>query len=208
MAQESTSTGEDSSSEQNYGASLLQVSKDDSKVDPVILPTTPKTYEKKESGGFLGLMNEMKTDLKTDMKEAEMEEKHASIDYVREMAEAKEARALDVKTKTDKEAVKADTEEKLAQAIQLNELTIEEIRQIKIYLTKLHIECDFLMRNYENRHEARVDEEVGLESAETIVTHEDPPNHLEAEKTYEEEHSKKDVDEHFPQGDIEDALGH
>merc|ERR1719160_149327 len=193
MAQEATT-----SSEQNYGASLLQVKhKDDSKVDPVVLPTTPKTYEKKESGGVLGLMNEMKTDLKTDMKEAEMEEKHASIDYVREMAEAKEQRAADVKSKTDKEAVKADTEEKLAQAIQLNELTIEEIAQIKIYLTKLHIECDFLMRNYENRHEARVDEEVGLESAETIVTHEEPPNHLETEKLYEEEHSKKQVDEHF-----------
>merc|ERR1719160_242409 len=197
MTQEATSTDQGSGDEQNYGASFVQVTKDDSKVDPVILPTTPKTYEKKESGGVLGLMNEMKTDLKTDMKEAEMEEKHASIDYVREMAEAKEARALDVKTKTDKEAVKAETEEKLAQAIQLNELTIEEIRQIKIYLTKLHIECDFLMRNYENRHEARVDEEVGLESAETIVTHEDPPTHLGTEKMYEEEHSKAEVEEHF-----------
>merc|ERR1719301_467399 len=93
MTQESTS-----SDDANYGASFVQIKKDDSKVDPVILPTTPKTYEKKESGGVLGLMNEMKTDLKTDMKE-----KHASIDYVREMAEAKEASALDVKTKTDKE---------------------------------------------------------------------------------------------------------
>merc|ERR1719387_1087375 len=197
MTQEATSTGEDSGKEQNYGASFVQVSKDDSKVDPVILPTTPKTYEKKESGGVLGLMNEMKTDLKTDMKEAEMEEKHASIDYVREMGEAKEQRATDVKTKTDKEAALAATEEKLAQTKQLNELTIEEIRQIKIYLTKLHIECDFLMRNYENRHEARVDEEVGLESAETIVTHEEPPTHLGTEKMYEEEHSKAEVEEHF-----------
>merc|ERR1719440_2195350 len=192
MTQESTS-----SEEQNYGASFVQVTKDDSKVDPVILPTTPKTYEKKESGGVLGLMNEMKTDLKTDMKESEMEEKHANIDYVREMAEAKEQRAADVKSKTDKEAALAATEEKLAQTKQVNELTIEEIRQIKIYLTRLHIECDFLMRNYENRHEARVDEEVGLESAETIVTHEEPPNHLETEKMYEEEHSKQQVDEHF-----------
>merc|ERR1719160_601565 len=108
MAQEATT-----SSEQNYGASLLQVKhKDDSAVDPVVLPTTPKTYEKKESGGVLGLMNEMKTDLKTDMKEAEMEEKHAQIDYVREMGEAKAQRAADVKSKTDKEA---EMEEKHAQ---------------------------------------------------------------------------------------------
>merc|ERR1719160_625290 len=197
MTQEATSTDQGSGDEQNYGASFVQIKKDDSKVDPVVLPTTPKTYEKKESGGVIGLMNEMKTDLKTDMKEAEMEEKHANIDYVREMAEAKEQRATMVKTKTDKEAALAATEEKLAQTKQLNELTIEEIRQIKIYLTKLHIECDFLMRNYENRHEARVDEEVGLESAETIVTKEEPPNHIETEKLYEEEHSKQQVDEHF-----------
>jgi len=195
------------SAEANYGAAFIQTHSD-SGVDPVILPTTPQTYEKKESGGVLGLMNEMKTDLLTDMKEAEMEEKHASIDYVREMGEAKDQRAADVQAKNDKEATLAETEGKLVQAKQLNELTIEEIAQIKIYLTKLHIECDFLMRNYENRHESRVDEEVGLETAETIVTHDEPPNHLEAEKAYEEEHSKKDVDEHFPQGDIEDALGH
>merc|ERR1719473_2492721 len=99
MTQESTSTGEDSSGEQNYGASFIQMTKDDSKVDPVVLPTTPQTYEKKESGGVIGLMNEMKTDLKTDMKEAEMEEKHASIDYVREMGEAKDQRAADVQAK-------------------------------------------------------------------------------------------------------------
>merc|ERR1719440_216406 len=131
MTQEATD-GNDSA---NYGAAFVQVKKDDSKVDPVVLPTTPTTYEKKESGGVLGLMNEMKTDLKTDMKESEMEEKHAQIDYVREMGEAKDQRAADVKTKTDKEAALATTEEKLAQTKQLNELTIEEIRQIKIYLT-------------------------------------------------------------------------
>merc|ERR1719446_971601 len=113
------------------------------------------------------------------------------------MGEAKDQRAADVKSKTDKEATLAKTEEKLVQTKQLNELTIQEIAQIKMYLAKLHIECDFLMRNFENRHEARVDEEVGLESAETIVTHEEPPNHLETEKMYEEEHSKKQVDEHF-----------
>jgi len=197
----------DDNDEANYGAAFIQIKKDDSGVDPVVLPTTPTTYEKKESGGVLGLMNEMKTDIKTDMKEAEMEEKHAQIDYVREMGEAKAQRAADVKAKLDKESTLAETEGKLVQAKQLNDLTIEEIRQIKIYLKKLHIECDFLMRNFENRHEARVDEEVGLETAETIVTHEDPPSHLGTEKVYEQEHSKAEVDEHFPDGPIPMSSG-
>merc|ERR1719446_930997 len=114
------------------------------------------------------------------------------------MGEAKDQRAADVKSKSDKEATLAKTEEKLVQAKQLNELTIQEIYQIKKYLAKLHIECDFLLRNFEVRHEARVDEEVGLETTETIVTHDEPPSHSGTEKIYEEEHSATDADEHFP----------
>lgn len=143
-------------------------------------------------------MNEMKTDLTTDQKESEVEEKHAQKDYVRVMKESKEERAADVKSLHDKRAVLAQTEDKLVQAKQNLELTIEEIHEIKLYIAQLHTECDFLMRNYENRHEARVEEEVGLETAETIVSHEEPPSHSETEKQFEEEHSKKQVDEHFP----------
>merc|ERR1719440_2427363 len=103
MTQEATD-GNDSA---NYGAAFVQVKKDDSKVDPVVLPTTPTTYEKKESGGVLGLMNEMKTDITTDMKEAEIEEKHANKNYGREMLESKESRAELVKTLEEKEATLA-----------------------------------------------------------------------------------------------------
>merc|ERR1719375_844052 len=63
------------------------------RVAPVEIPDTPTTYEKKESGGVLGLMNDFKTDLKADMTEAEMEEKFAAKEYVRIMAEASASRA-------------------------------------------------------------------------------------------------------------------
>merc|ERR1719316_948543 len=112
-------------------------------------------------------MNQMKEELTVDMKEAEMEEKHASQDYVRTMHESKESRAAAVKAKIDKEATKAEKEEKLSMSKEDLKRTAEESYQIKQYLTRLHIECDFLMRNYDVRHESRVDEEFGLESAET-----------------------------------------
>merc|ERR1719272_2869074 len=67
-------------------------------VDPVVIPTTPKTYEKKESGGVMGLMNDFKTDLKTDMTESETEEKFMAKEYVRVMTDAKASRAQDVKS--------------------------------------------------------------------------------------------------------------
>merc|ERR1719453_2568305 len=80
-------------------------------VDPIELPSTPKTYEKKESGGVIGLMNDFKTDLKTDMTESETEEKFAAKDYVRIMSDAQATRAEDTKSLLTKKAAKATTNE-------------------------------------------------------------------------------------------------
>merc|ERR1719161_2365645 len=82
-------------------------------VDPVAIPDTPKTYEKQESGGIIGLMNDFVTDLKTDMAEAETSEKHAAADYVRIMTDAKNSRAQLVKSSNQKKSSKATVEDKL-----------------------------------------------------------------------------------------------
>merc|ERR1719159_1671202 len=128
----------------------------------------------------MNLMNEMMSDLESDMSAQFTEEKHASKDYVKMM-------------------VKADTEERKAQTVQQNDLTINEIKHLELYLAQLHTECDFLLRNFDNRHDARVDEEHGLESAESIVTKEEVQTHNQMEKVYEQEHSEKQVHEHFPE---------
>jgi len=186
----------------NFGAALVQLASvrgtASNKVAPVELPDTPKTYEKKESGGVLGLLAQMKEDLSVDTRQAEGEEKHAQADYTRVMHDAKVSREDNVKAQNDKEATKADTEEKRLMAKQDLVRTAEEIFQIKQYLSRLHIECDFLMRNFESRHESRVDEEMGLESAETIVTGGDPPTYPGTVKVFKEETAKSHVDEHFP----------
>jgi hypothetical protein len=174
-------------------------------VDPVVIPDTPKTYEKKESGGVMGLMTEFKTDLKTDMTESETEEKFMAKEYVRIMTDAKATRDQDVKSKTQKEADKAALDQLLVDNKAKLALTEEELHNLQLYLVQLHTECDFLMRNFEVRHEGRIDEETGLESAETIVTGEEPPTHREIEKQYKEEHTDDDVDEHFPGTPIDDG---
>merc|ERR1719310_922545 len=171
-------------------------------VDPVVLPDTPKTYEKKESGGVVGLMNDMVAEVTNDMKAAETEEKFAARDYVKLMKESKESRAGMVKQLKEKMLVKAETEEKRMQANQKNELTIEELKHLELYLVQLHAECDFLLRNFENRHDARVDEEHGLDSAESIVTKEEVPMHGAIDNVYEQEHTKSEVEAHFPDAKI------
>merc|ERR1719214_507217 len=139
-------------------------------VDPIVLPETPKGTEKQESGGVIGLMNEFVTDLKVEMTEAETSEKFNAKEYVRIMTEAQESRAQDVKSLNEKKKAKATLDTKLVENKELLDLTEKELHNLELYLVQIHTECDFLMQNFEARHDKRVDGEIGLESAETIVT--------------------------------------
>jgi len=176
------------------------------KVDPIVLPDTPVEYEKKESGGLIGLMDKLKSELKADSKEAEVDEKYATRDYVALMKDQKVMRAQNVKSLHTKQAQGAELDEKIQQDTQMQEFTIQELAALKVYLRQLDIECTFIMKNYEARHDVRVGEEMGLEGAETIVTKEEPPTHEGTEKKYEEEHSQAEVEEHFPHDTLKDAM--
>jgi len=199
-AEVATEQAAETSDDANFGAAFIQVAH--GRVAPPEIPQTPKMYEKKESGGVLGLLAQMKEELSVDSREAEVVEKHANADYAKLMSDAKVSRADNVRAKTDKQATKADTEEKLLMAKRDLKQTAEEIFQIKQYLTRLHLECDFLTRNFESRHTSRVDEEMGLESAESIASGGDPPTYPGTKEGYEEEHAKADVEEHFPDSPV------
>jgi hypothetical protein len=179
---------------------LTEAAKALDKVDPIVIPETPTVdnYEKSESGGVLGLMNKLRTEVKADSKEAEVEEKYSARDYTEEMKEATATRASDMKALTTKRDQQATLADKQQSDKETNDLTLEELNSIKVYLRELDIECTFIMKNYEARHGARVGEETGLEGAETIVSHEEPPTFEHNEKKYEQEHGHADVDEHFP----------
>merc|ERR1719281_2101153 len=138
------------------------------------------------------------------MTESETEEKFNAKDYVRIMTEAQETRQADVKALNEKKKEKATADTKLLEDKELLEATKDEHHNLELYLAQLHGECDFLMRNFEVWHEGRIDEEVGLEDAKTIVTHEEPPNHREVEQQFDEEKTAKDVDEHFPGTPVSD----
>merc|ERR1719263_410051 len=150
-------------------------------------------------------MNELKTDLKVEMTEAETSEKFNAKEYVRIMTDAQETRAQDVKSTNEKKSVKATLDTKLSENKELLALTEEELHNLELYLVQVHTECDFLMANFEVRHEDRVEGETGLESAETIVTDGEVPSHKSIEDRYEMEKTDDDVDEHFPGTPIDDG---
>jgi len=176
------------------GLSLAQRSR----VDPIVIPDTPDVYVHKESGGVIGLMDELKAEIAADLKEAEIDEGHANTDYTKMMHEAKVSRANDAKTLNTKKSQHAELSEQKQNEEELLALTKQEVLNIIQYLRQLDIECTFLMKNFESRHDSRVGEETGLESAETIVSGAEPPTHQQIEKVYEEEHSQPEVEEHFP----------
>lgn len=164
-----------------------------------VLPDTPTgLVQKQESGGVIGLMEEFKSDVKVDMVEAEADEKHAAQDYTRIMTEYADSRKANVKSMNQKSKAKSALDMKIVEVQEAIESLEKEIHNLELFLVQLHSECDFIMRNFEDRHEGRVDEEMGLESAKTIVTKETPPSHSVVEDRYEEEHSASDVDENFP----------
>merc|ERR1719162_662428 len=174
---------------------LVQTGARRSAVAPVAIPDTPTTYEKKESGGVLGLMEDFKSDLKADMTESETEEKFNAKDYVRIMGDAANSRADDNRSLTNKNSNKATLNDKKIMAESLKQVTDKELHNTELYQVQLKAECGFLLRNFEVRHEGRVGEEVGLESAKTIVTDEEPPAHQDIANEYAEEHSQAEVDE-------------
>merc|ERR1719310_420438 len=182
------------------GLSLAQ------RVDPIVIPDTPDVYEHKESGVVIGLMDKLKEEIAADMKEAEIDEGHAVKDYTKMMHEAAVSRANDAKTLHTKQSQHAELSEQKQNAEELQALTKQEILNIIQYLRELDIECTFLMKNYEARHDSRVGEETGLETAETIVTKAEPPSHQAIEKVYEEEHAQPEVDEHFPEVDMKEVI--
>jgi len=177
------------------------------RVAPIVISDTPDVYEHQESGGVIGLMDKLKEEIAADMKEAQLEEGHSNKDYTKVMHEAKVSRGNDAQSLHVKSAQHAELSEQKHNAEELQALTKQEVLNIIAYLRQLDIECTFLMKNFEPRHDSRVGEEGGLEKAETIVTGKEPPAHHEIEEVYDEEHAHQEVDEHFPDIPMKEVMG-
>merc|ERR1719272_254681 len=161
--------------------------KESDAVSPVALPDTPGTYVKKESGGVVGLMKDFQTELKTEMTEAEVEEKHAAKDYTRIMEDAKMSRTQDVKSSNNKKRAKAQLDQDFVESKGQKAMLEAELQNLAIYLIQVHHECDFLLSNFETAHEDRIQKELGLKEAETIVTKQDAPTMQAVAAKYDQE---------------------
>merc|ERR1719387_1014399 len=103
-------------------------------------------------------------ELKADAQAAKFEEKAAQEDYVELMKESQEKRAADLKAIGDQESAKAELESTLAESKENQQLTLAEAKNVQDTLSKLHGTCDFILKNFEVRAEARNAEIEGLKN--------------------------------------------
>jgi chromosome segregation ATPase len=134
-------------------------------------PPSIGTYGKKseEGNGVIAMIDLLVKDLDKEMTESEVNEKDAQADYEKLMAASAEKRAQDSKSISDKAASKASAEEALqaeqdskAGASKQLALTLEAIHA-------LHGECDWLLKYFDARKEARAGEVNALENAKAVL---------------------------------------
>merc|ERR1719388_278904 len=134
-------------------------------------PEANLAYQKKgeESSGVIRLINLLINDVEKDIQVMELEEKDAQKDYVRFMDNAAKKRAEDSKSQTDKEGALADTEAQLVddkQGLKNKKMDLMKTEQL---IGALHSECDFLLKYYEVRKEARAGEIDAMQKAKDVL---------------------------------------
>lgn len=154
------------------GASLADVMMHSASMGaPQPPPETWGAYKKKteESGGVVMMLTIMIRDVDKDIVESKVEEKEAQKDYETLIGDSAMKRRQDSKTLSDKESAKADLEGALQQMAKEEKSTKFEVVAKAETLKDLHMECDWLLGNYEVRKEARTGEIDALKNAKSVL---------------------------------------
>merc|ERR1719158_2271114 len=155
-------------------ASFMQISKHESSDDaaPPPPPEAVGAYKKKgeESNGVIAMIDTLVRDLDKEMTESETEEKDAQSDYEQLMSDSKEKRATDSKALTEKTNAKAQMETQLETSTEGKASAGKELMATESYIASLHAECDWLLKYFDMRKEARANEVDALEKAKAVLS--------------------------------------
>jgi hypothetical protein len=130
----------------------------------------PRTAKKsEESNGVIAMMDILVRDLDKEMTVAEAEEKNSQADYERTMKDSADKRAADTKMLGDKQSAKADATAALEGHNEDKASSSNELAATLEYIHSLHGECDWLVKFFEQRKEARTNEIDALGSAKAVL---------------------------------------
>jgi len=135
-------------------------------------PAAVEAYSKKgeESNGIIAMMDGLSKDLDKEMTEAEVTEKDAQGDYEQFMEDSKTKRAEDSKTITDKQGALANLETSLGQQKADKASNEKNLGATNEYIASLHAECDWLVKYFDMRKEARATEINALGNAKAVLS--------------------------------------
>lgn len=135
-------------------------------------PETWGAYSKKseESNGVLAMMDSLVADLDKEMQEAEFEETDSQKEYEQMMKDSAAKRVEDSKAITDKEGAKADGEASIQHLSEEKTAKMKEVMATVEVLQSLHGDCDWLLKNYDLRRDARSGEVDALKKAKAVLS--------------------------------------
>merc|ERR1719253_1296957 len=133
-------------------------------------PMAVEAYKKSDSSGPVALLEKLQNELKMEMQEDDMEEKTGQKDYEEMMGKSAEKRAVDSKTIVEKETQKAEAEALLASAKKEHKAKSAELMALSEYVMNLHASCDFLVKNFDTRKEARSNEIDAIKKAKAVLS--------------------------------------
>merc|ERR1711957_534145 len=141
-------------------AAFVQVSM--RKDAPPLPPATAAAYSKKsgESNSVIAMMDLLVKDLDEEMTVSETEETNSQAEYEKTIAVAADKR---------RQAAKADMESSLEKSTGDKKSATKDLMGTDKYISSLHSECDWLLKYFEVRKEARADEIDALGKAKAVL---------------------------------------
>jgi hypothetical protein len=142
------------------------------KAAPAAPPATWKAYATKsgENNGVIAMMNLLITDLDKEMTEADTDEKNSQSNYEQMMKDSAAKRTSDSTALTEKGSAKADMEAALQAHSDNKEERTKELMVTMKYISSLHTECDWLLKYFDARQQARADEVDSLNNAKAVLS--------------------------------------
>jgi len=151
-------------------AMFMQISMHRGQADPGPAPEAPGAHKKQDGGGVIAMIDTLVGELTTEMTEAEFNEKDAQEEYEEMMGDSSTKRAADSKSIADKSAVLADTEAAIVAKSTTLKSTQNELMATHEYIGQLHRECDWIIKFFDIRAEARNGEIEGLKKAKAVLS--------------------------------------
>merc|ERR1719333_1872141 len=144
----------------------------DNGVAPPPPPETYGAYAKKGemSSGVMAMMDMLTADLDKEIQTMQVEEKEAQEEYEEFIKTSAEKRAADTKSIAEDEAAKAGLEADIVAQEQEKKDTMKEAMAKADVLKDLHLECDWLLSNFEVRKAARAGEVDALKNAKAVLS--------------------------------------